>query len=196
MQPKAFLPIHCFYGKFNIFSVKSTSILKKLLKSWFHGNFWAWFAFFNIFPHCEFQLEYFSSIHNNSPNIGNKRNLGTGHNDFLDLNSQMIECLLPTQHCKRYIKIPNRFFVVVIYRLFFNKISRTLNNKRAYGNIFCCFSHMIPSSKWYLQKPHKKALFCGFERKTMKNTKSFATDFSWNEFSVNVFVQFYLKFEW
>ena len=111
----------------------------------------------------------------NSPNIGKKRTLRIGHNDFFFyLNLQMIEYLLPTQHCKRYMKIPNRFFVVVIYRLFFNKISRTLNNKRAYGNIFCCFSHMIPSSKWYLQKPHKKALFCGFERKTMKNTKSFA----------------------
>ena len=168
---KSFLPIHCFNEKFNIFSVKSTSILKKLLKSWFYGNFLAWFAFFCIFPHFELQLKYFSSIHQT---LGRKELSELVIMIFFYLNLQMIEYLLPTQHCKRYMKIPNRFFVVVIYRLFFNKISRTLNNKRAYGNIFCCFSHMIPSSKWYLQKPHKKALFCGFERKTMKNTKSFA----------------------
>ena len=33
---------HCFYGKLNIFPVKSKVLLKKLLKSRFHGNFWEW----------------------------------------------------------------------------------------------------------------------------------------------------------
>ena len=42
---------HCFYGKINIFSVRSTFLLKKLLKSWFHGNFWTWSRFTS--PHCE-----------------------------------------------------------------------------------------------------------------------------------------------
>ena len=40
---------HHFYGKIAIFSVKSTVLLKKLLKSWFHGNFWAWSRFIVLF---------------------------------------------------------------------------------------------------------------------------------------------------
>ena len=37
--------VHCFSGKINISSIKSTFLLKKLLKSWFHGNFWEWLHF-------------------------------------------------------------------------------------------------------------------------------------------------------
>ena len=40
---------HYFYGKFNIFFAKSTSLLKKLLKSWFHGNFLSVIAFYAIY---------------------------------------------------------------------------------------------------------------------------------------------------
>ena len=43
---------HWFYGKNNIFSIKSTFSL--VTKCWFHGNFWAWS--FYTFPqqHCDF----------------------------------------------------------------------------------------------------------------------------------------------
>ena len=40
---------HCFLRKIYIFSVKSTTLLKKLLKRWFHGNFWAWSRFIVLF---------------------------------------------------------------------------------------------------------------------------------------------------
>ena len=33
---------HDSYGKSNIFSVISSLLIKKLLKSWFHGIFWTW----------------------------------------------------------------------------------------------------------------------------------------------------------
>ena len=38
-----------FYGKIKIFYVKSTVLLNKLLKSWFHGNFWEWSRFIILF---------------------------------------------------------------------------------------------------------------------------------------------------
>ena len=40
---------HDFYGKINIFSVKATYLLKKLLKSWFHEIFWEWSRFIVLF---------------------------------------------------------------------------------------------------------------------------------------------------
>ena len=46
-------PNHHFYGKINIFSVKSTFSLKKLSKSWFHGKI-AWSrCIHSTFPHCD-----------------------------------------------------------------------------------------------------------------------------------------------
>ena len=39
---------HHFSGTINIFSVKSTVLLKKLLKGWFHEIFWAW-SHFTVF---------------------------------------------------------------------------------------------------------------------------------------------------
>ena len=45
---------HCFCGKFKTFSVKSTFLLKKLVKSWFHGNFWAWSRFIVFFHTVSF----------------------------------------------------------------------------------------------------------------------------------------------
>ena len=44
---------HDFCAKINIFSVKSTLLLKKLLKSWFDGKFLNVIAFSSTFPHCE-----------------------------------------------------------------------------------------------------------------------------------------------
>ena len=40
---------HDFCGNINIFSVKSTSLLKISLWSWFHGKFWAWSHFIVLF---------------------------------------------------------------------------------------------------------------------------------------------------
>ena len=40
---------HDFYGKINIFSVKSTFLLKKLLNSWFHEKKFAWSRFVVLF---------------------------------------------------------------------------------------------------------------------------------------------------
>ena len=37
------------YGKINIFSVKSTILLNKLLKRWFHEKFWVWSHFIVLF---------------------------------------------------------------------------------------------------------------------------------------------------
>ena len=47
---------HHLNWKIIIFSVKSTFLLKKLLKSWFHGNFWAWSRFIVIFNTVHSQL--------------------------------------------------------------------------------------------------------------------------------------------
>jgi len=44
---------HYFYGKINIFSVKSTF----LLKSWFHEIFWAWSRFSVLFHTVQLQLD-------------------------------------------------------------------------------------------------------------------------------------------
>ena len=43
---------HDFCGKIIILSVKSTNLLKKLLKSWFHGKFLSVIAFSITFPLC------------------------------------------------------------------------------------------------------------------------------------------------
>ena len=43
---------HNFCGKINIFSVKSTFLPKKILRSWFHGKFLSVIAFSNTFPYC------------------------------------------------------------------------------------------------------------------------------------------------
>ena len=53
---------HSFDGKFNIFFVKSTFLLKKLLKSSFHGNFWAWSRFIAFFHTVLSQLNGFHVI--------------------------------------------------------------------------------------------------------------------------------------
>ena len=45
---------HNLCGKINVFSVKSTFLLKKLpklLKSWFHGKFLRMIVFYSTFPH-------------------------------------------------------------------------------------------------------------------------------------------------
>ena len=44
---------YCFYGKINTFFVKSTVLLKKFVKSWFHRNFWAWSRFIVLFHKCD-----------------------------------------------------------------------------------------------------------------------------------------------
>ena len=41
-----------FCVKINIFSVKSTFLLRKLLKSWFHEFFFSVIAIYSTFPHC------------------------------------------------------------------------------------------------------------------------------------------------
>ena len=42
---------HDFCAKINIFSVKSSFLIKKLLKSWFHGKFLSVIVFSSTFPH-------------------------------------------------------------------------------------------------------------------------------------------------
>ena len=60
---------HTFHRKINIFSVKLTFLLKKLLKSWFHEMFWAWSRFMVLFHtviciQCfKFRDDNFSSNH-------------------------------------------------------------------------------------------------------------------------------------
>ena len=52
--------------QFKIFSVKSTILLKKLLKSWFHGNFWVWSRFtvlFHTVYFCQNQFHVKSKKH-------------------------------------------------------------------------------------------------------------------------------------
>ena len=43
---------HDFCVKINIFSVKSTFLLRKLLKNWFHEFFFSVIAIYSTFPHC------------------------------------------------------------------------------------------------------------------------------------------------
>ena len=57
------------YGKINSFSVKSTFLLKKLLKSWFHEFFWAWSCFLVLFNTVAWKFRQFDEFYSNCSSL-------------------------------------------------------------------------------------------------------------------------------